>query len=160
RALEKVLPMQRGDFVEILREMKGLPVTIRLLDPPLHEFLPQEKAELAELAKSLGRPIAALEQKLRELHETNPMLGHRGCRLAITFPEIYAMQARAIGEAALELSREKIDCRPEIMIPIVGSERELAILRDLVSRTLREVAGLEGAIPIGTMIELPRACLV
>src|SRR5262249_53916138 len=156
----KLLPMQRGDFAAILREMQGLPVTIRLLDPPLHEFLPQEKADVEELARVLGKPVPVIQEKNRQLHEQNPMLGHRGCRLAVTFPEIYEMQARAIAEAACELRRAKVDARPEIMIPIVGHEKELELMRALVVRTVDEVtsrAGVQLAYTVGTMIELPRA---
>jgi pyruvate,orthophosphate dikinase len=163
RALAKILPMQRGDFVAILGEMSGLPVTIRLLDPPLHEFLPQERADIEELARSIGRSVEEVERKNRELHEQNPMLGHRGCRLAVTYPEIYEMQARAIAEAAAELARAQVDVRPEIMIPIVGHAKELELMRRLVVRTVDEVlaaAGAKVAYTLGTMIELPRACMV
>jgi pyruvate,orthophosphate dikinase len=163
RALEKILPMQRGDFVAILREMAGLPVTIRLLDPPLHEFLPQGQAEKAELAAALGRSVDEIERKNQDLHEQNPMLGHRGCRLAVTYPEIYEMQARAIAQAMAELARAGVDARPEIMIPIVGHERELHIMRGLCVRVVDEVlakAGAKVAYTVGTMIELPRACAV
>ena len=163
KALDLLLPMQRGDFVAILREMHGLPVTIRLLDPPLHEFLPQGKPEIDDLARALGRSAADIEQKNRELHEQNPMLGHRGCRLAVTYPEIYEMQARAIAEATVELKKQNVDARPEIMIPIVGHEKELDLMRHLVVRTVDDVfgkAGVKVAYTVGTMIELPRACVV
>ncbi|HJZ87922.1 MAG TPA: pyruvate, phosphate dikinase [Polyangia bacterium] len=163
RALEKILPMQRGDFVAILREMAGLPVTIRLLDPPLHEFLPQERADIEELARALQKSTAEVAAKNRELHEQNPMLGHRGCRLAVTYPEIYEMQARAIAEAAAQLAEAGVDVRPEIMIPIVGHPRELEKMRALVTRAVGEVLTRARAkidYTVGTMIELPRACVV
>jgi pyruvate,orthophosphate dikinase len=158
-ALEKILPMQRGDFAEIFRVMDGLPVTIRLLDPPLHEFLPKTDQEIDEVARALGVSSAALRKENERLHEANPMLGHRGCRLAVTFPEIYETQARAIAEAAVAVAAEGRAVRPEIMIPIVGLEGEIAAMRALVTATLaRHAPGL--TIPVGTMIELPRACVV
>ena len=160
-ALARILPMQRSDFAELFRVMDGLPVTIRLLDPPLHEFLPHGPAEIEEVAAALGRPAAQIAAKVSELTEANPMLGHRGCRLAITYPEIYEIQARAIGEAAAEVAAAGIAVAPEIMIPLVMLPEELRRLRELVSRTFD--AALGGAkIPytIGTMIELPRACVV
>src|SRR4051812_1816607 len=160
-ALAKILPMQRGDFAELFRVMDGLPVTIRLLDPPLHEFLPHGQAELEEVAAALGKPAAQVAAKVSELTEANPMLGHRGCRLAITFPEIYEIQTRAIGEAAAEVVAAGGAVHPEIMIPLVMHPEELRRLRELVARTFD--AAIDGAsIPytIGTMIELPRACVV
>ncbi|HTR51508.1 MAG TPA: pyruvate, phosphate dikinase [Kofleriaceae bacterium] len=160
-ALAKIRPMQRGDFEELFRVMDGLPVTIRLLDPPLHEFLPHTAAEIEEVANDLGKAAQQVAAKVAELTEQNPMLGHRGCRLAITFPEIYEIQAQAIGEAAAHVAAEGIQVHPEIMIPLVMVPEELRRLRELVARALRE--GLGGAaIPftIGTMIELPRACVV
>ena len=160
-ALAKIRPMQRGDFEELFRVMDGLPVTIRLLDPPLHEFLPHTQAEIEEVAAHLGKPAATIAAKVAELTEANPMLGHRGCRLAITFPEIYEIQAQAIGEAAAHVAGEGVAVHPEIMIPLVMVPEELRRLRELVARALDE--GLGGAkIPytIGTMIELPRACVV
>jgi pyruvate,orthophosphate dikinase len=163
RALEKILPMQRGDFVGILRAMAGLPVTIRLLDPPLHEFLPHTEEEIADLAAKLGAPAERLRTKRNALHELNPMLGHRGCRLGITFPEIYEEQARAIMEAACDLAREGIEVIPEIMIPLVGYKRELDILRDRIVKVCTDVAAAKGVtVPytVGTMIEVPRAALV
>ena len=158
-ALAIILPMQRGDFAELFRVMDGLPVTIRLLDPPLHEFLPHTAAEIDEVAAALGKPAAAITAKVAELTEANPMLGHRGCRLAITFPEIYEIQARAIGEAAAEVAAEGVAVHPEIMIPLVMVPEELRRLRELVVRTF-EAAIAGAAIPftVGTMIELPRAC--
>ena len=160
-ALAKILPMQREDFIGIFREMDGLPVTIRLLDPPLHEFLPHGPAEIDEVAAALGKPAAAIAAKVADLTEANPMLGHRGCRLAITFPEIYEIQARAIGEAAAEVAAAGVAVHPEIMIPLVMVPEELRRLRELVAATFE--AALGGAsIPytIGTMIELPRACVI
>ncbi len=162
RALAKILPMQRQDFIGILREMKGLPVTIRLLDPPLHEFLPHSDRELEELAEKVGVSVAKLRAKRDALFESNPMLGHRGCRLGITYPEIYRMQARAIIEAACTLAREKVKVLPEIMIPLVGAAAELRILRDDVERVAREVmaaAHVKVPFKVGTMIEVPRAAV-
>jgi len=163
-ALARLLPEQRGDFAEIFRTMAGLPCTIRLLDPPLHEFLPTGDAEFADLAEGLGVGEDHLRRRAAELHEFNPMLGHRGCRLGITFPEIYEMQARAIFEAALEVTAEGGDAVvPEIMIPLVATKRELEILRALVDRVAGEVfaeAGRTLEYLVGTMIELPRAALM
>jgi pyruvate,orthophosphate dikinase len=162
RALEKLLPMQKGDFIGIFEAMAGLPVTIRLLDPPLHEFLPQTDKELKELAKSMGVSFKQLSAKNKSLHEFNPMLGHRGCRLGITFPEIYEMQVRAIMEAACELSKKKIKVFPEIMIPLVGHVNELERMRKLVVSTAEEVKKQYNSkvqYTVGTMIELPRACI-
>jgi pyruvate, orthophosphate dikinase len=158
-ALEKILPMQRGDFEEIFRVMDGLPVTVRLLDPPLHEFLPKTERDVEEVARALGVTPAALRKTNEALHEANPMLGHRGCRLAVTFPEIYETQARAIAEAAAAVAAEGKSVKAEIMIPIVGLEGEIALMRALVAKTVARYApGLD--VPIGTMIELPRACLI
>jgi len=162
-ALSKILPFQRSDFHGILKAMAGLPVTIRLLDPPLHEFLPHTPAEIAELAQSLHLRTADVERRVESLREFNPMLGHRGVRLAITFPEIYEVQVRAIMEAACDLHREGIEVAPEIMIPIVGIEGELEELRRLTEQTAEQVIAERGAkIPytVGTMIELPRACVI
>jgi pyruvate,orthophosphate dikinase len=158
-ALARILPMQRGDFIEIFRAMAGLSVTIRLLDPPLHEFLPKTDAEIAEVADSLGLPHATIKALNEELHEANPMLGHRGCRLAVTFPEIYETQVQAIAEAALAVSGEGVEVHPEIMIPIVGLEGEIVSMRGLVEAAFRRVAP-ELPFTVGTMIELPRACVV
>jgi pyruvate,orthophosphate dikinase len=162
-ALAKLLPMQRGDFEKIFKVMKGLPVTIRLLDPPLHEFLPQKDEEIAEVARAAGSTPAKLRARLIALHEANPMLGHRGCRLGITFPEIYEMQARAILEAALAAERETgAPVLLEIMIPLVGFRSEFDMLSERI-RGVAEAVGSEcGKVPsflIGTMIELPRAAL-
>ncbi len=163
RALSKLLPMQRGDFLGIFKEMEGLPVTIRLLDPPLHEFLPHTEEELSELSRDMGVPINVLRDKNKTLHEFNPMLGHRGCRLGITFPEIYEMQAQALFEAACKLTKEKVRVIPEVMIPLVMDLKELDRMKELLNRTARGVFqqyGLELKYSIGTMIELPRATLV
>jgi len=163
RALSKILPMQKGDFLGIFREMKGLPVTIRLLDPPLHEFLPHTDQEIEDLAKGLNVSAQTLRHKVDFLHEFNPMLGHRGCRLGITFPEIYDMQVQAIMEAACELVKEEgYQIVPEIMIPLVAEVKELGILRANAVRVADEVIsryGIEIEYLIGTMIELPRAAL-
>ena len=163
KALAKILPMQKGDFIGIFREMKGLPVTIRLLDPPLHEFLPQEEQDIQDLAKTMGVPAATLKHKVEFLHEFNPMLGHRGCRLGITFPEIYDMQVRAIMEAACELVKnEGFSIVPEIMIPLIATVKELAVLKANAVKVCDEVIaryGVKVEYLIGTMIELPRAAL-
>jgi len=162
-ALAKILPMQREDFIGILRAMAGYPVTIRLLDPPLHEFLPQTVDDIADLSRALGMRIDEVKRRVDALHEFNPMLGHRGVRLAITFPEIYEVQVRAVIEAACELRAEQLQVAPEIMIPLVGLERELERLRELVLRVAEEVLderGIRIEYAVGTMIELPRACIV
>jgi pyruvate,orthophosphate dikinase len=163
-ALEKLLPFQRRDFTDLFRIMAGLPVTVRLLDPPLHEFLPHAEAELAEVAVALGTDVEAMRRRAAELAEANPMLGHRGCRLGISFPEIYEMQARAIFEGALAVAKETGAAPvPEIMIPLVGTRRELEITRAEVDRVAKEVfeaAGASVEYSVGTMIELPRAALV
>jgi pyruvate,orthophosphate dikinase len=162
-ALAMLLPMQRSDFAAIFREMEGLPVTIRLLDPPLHEFLPQKEEEIAEVARAAGKDAARVRQRAIALHETNPMLGHRGCRLGITFPEIYEMQARAIFEAALDVAGP--GGKPallEIMIPLVGFRSELGLLKARIAAVAEAVRSERGAISdylVGTMIELPRAAL-
>jgi pyruvate,orthophosphate dikinase len=161
-ALAKLLPMQRFDFFELFKIMKGYPVTIRLLDPPLHEFLPHTEKETVELASRIKMDIEKLRHKVRALHEFNPMLGHRGCRLAITYPEIYEMQVRAIAEAAADLVKAGETLIPEIMIPLVGLEKELHVLRELVDQTVQRVQkekGVKFAYLIGTMIELPRAAI-
>lgn len=162
-ALDELLPFQRDDFIELFRIMSGLPVTIRLLDPPLNEFLPQSEAEIAEVAKALGKETRELQETGVRLHESNPMLGHRGCRLGISFPEIYEMQARAIFEAALVVAGEsEVSVSPEIMIPLAATKRELDILKekiDAVAVAVFEAAGQSVAYSVGTMIELPRAAL-
>ncbi len=163
KALKKLLPMQQGDFEEIFKEMDGLPVTIRLLDPPLHEFLPKEDEEIEALAKKIGVPVEKLKKKVESLHEFNPMLGHRGCRLGITYPEIYEMQVEAIIRAACSVKKKGITVEPEIMIPLVGTKKELAILRELTVKTANRVMEEEGEnieYMVGTMIEIPRAALV
>ena len=162
-ALAKLLPEQRADFRSIFEVMAGLPVTIRLLDPPLHEFLPHEDGEFAELSDVIGIGVDTLKRRAAELHEFNPMLGHRGCRLGITFPEIYAMQARAIFEAACDVAAEGEAPLPEVMIPLVATRKELEILKALVDREAEAVFGEKGrriAYHVGTMIELPRAALM
>jgi len=163
KALAKILPMQKGDFIGLFREMKGLPVTIRLLDPPLHEFLPQEERDIEELSKTMKVSVGALRHKVESLHEFNPMLGHRGCRLGITFPEIYDMQVRAIVEAACELVKnEGFSIVPEIMIPLIATVKELQVLRQNAVAICDEVIARYGVrleYLIGTMIELPRAAL-
>ncbi|MEN8262212.1 MAG: pyruvate, phosphate dikinase [Nitrospirota bacterium] len=162
KALAKLLPFQKKDFLGVFREMKGLPVTIRLLDPPLHEFLPHTDKDLMALAKSMRVPLAQLKAKNESLHEFNPMLGHRGCRLGVTFPEIYAMQAQAIMEAACELKKKKIKVIPEIMIPLVSHVKELEAMKEVVINVAKEVqkkAKVRVSYTVGTMIELPRACV-
>jgi len=161
-ALAKIVPMQRGDFVAILREMAGLPVTIRLLDPPLHEFLPKEDHEIIALAAKMGVPFDQLKRVRDNLVEFNPMLGHRGSRLGISFPEIYQAQARAILEAAAELRAKGIKAIPEIMLPLIGEVREFEVLAAEIRAVAHEVLGDRASkVPytIGTMIELPRACI-
>ncbi len=163
-ALEKLLPEQRADFTAIFEVMTGLPCTIRLLDPPLHEFLPHGDAEFADLADATGLGVDHLKRRAGELHEFNPMLGHRGCRLGITYPEIYEMQARAIFEAVCDVQASSGEAPlPEIMVPLVATRKELAILRELIDRTAEEVFAEKGArveYLVGTMIELPRAALM
>jgi pyruvate, orthophosphate dikinase len=162
-ALAKLLPFQRQDFVELFRIMAGLPVTVRLLDPPLHEFLPHTDTELEEVAHALGTDLAAMRRRVAELAEANPMLGHRGCRLGVTFPEIYEMQARAIFEGAIIVAKEAGKAPvPEIMIPLVGMKRELEITRAQVEKVAKSVFAETGATldyVVGTMIELPRAAI-
>jgi pyruvate,orthophosphate dikinase len=163
RALAKLLPYQRDDFVGIFTALKGLPATIRFLDPPLHEFLPNDHAQQNELANKLGVPVERISRRVHELHEFNPMLGHRGCRLGIVYPEISEMQARAVFEAASEVQRKGIKVRPEIMIPLVGFPRELKLQIDIVHRVADEVTKEKKAkfdYLVGTMIEIPRAALV
>jgi pyruvate,orthophosphate dikinase len=163
-ALAELLPIQRKDFVEIFRVMKGMPVTIRLLDPPLHEFLPKTDAEFAEMARVIGKDVAAIRHRAVVLHETNPMLGHRGCRLGITYPEIYEMQAAAIFEAAVAVAKETGEAvEPEIMVPLIATKKEFDIIRQMIDRVGREImeaAGVTLPYLVGTMIELPRAALL
>ena len=164
KALKKLLPYQRKDFQGIFTAMKGLPVTVRLLDPPLHEFLPHDAKGIAEVAKVLGIKPAVVKARVAALHESNPMLGHRGCRLSITYPEILTMQVTAITEAAIACKKKKVDAKPEIMIPLVGTVKELAILREKAEQTIAAVKSAKKYsgkldITIGTMIEIPRAAL-
>ena len=163
KALEGIIPYQKDDFVGIYKAMLERPVTIRLLDPPLHEFLPNTDEEFAVLAKEMGKAVEELKIKARGLHELNPMMGHRGCRLAVTYPEIARMQARAIIEAAIEVNNElNINIVPEIMIPLVGEVKEFNFVKDVVDETAKTVIAEKGAkldYLIGTMIEIPRACL-
>jgi pyruvate,orthophosphate dikinase len=162
-ALDRLLPEQRSDFAEIFEVMAGLPVTIRLLDPPLHEFLPHEEAEFAEVAASSGVDVETLKRRAAELHEFNPMLGHRGCRLGVTYPEIYEMQARAIFEAAIEVAGKSGAAPiPEVMIPLVATKRELELMKAVVDKAAQAVFAEKGRTIdylVGTMIELPRAAL-
>jgi pyruvate,orthophosphate dikinase len=162
RALARLLPYQKEDFIGIFREMKGLPVTIRLLDPPLHEFLPHHEHDQAELARSLGLSLEQVKARVNQLHEANPMLGHRGDRLAVTYPEILEMQVQAIIEAACECKKEGIKVLPEIMIPLAGTKAELDYLKtftdETAQRTMKE-KGVKLDYLYGTMIEVPRAAV-
>lgn len=161
-ALNKLLPIQRNDFKDVFRAMAGLPVTVRLLDPPLHEFIPHEEENQREMADEMCVSIETIKQKVEDLKEFNPMLGHRGCRIGITYPEITEMQARAIIEAALELKAEGIKTCPEIMIPLIGSVKEFKLQKELVRTVIDKVfeeKGIEIDYLVGTMIEIPRACL-
>jgi pyruvate,orthophosphate dikinase len=162
--LAELLPIQRDDFAEIFRIMQGLPVTIRLLDPPLHEFLPKTEAEFSEMARITGKDVPAVRHRALALHETNPMLGHRGCRLGITYPEIYEMQTAAIFEAAVTVVKETGETvEPEIMLPLIATKKEFDILKAMIDRVGREVMEREGVTVsylVGTMIELPRAALL
>ena len=163
KALSKLLPHQKNDFIEIFKIMNGLPVTVRLLDPPLHEFLPKNENEINDVSESLKLSVKEIESRISELHEHNPMLGHRGCRLGISFPEIYEMQCQAIFEALIECKNKKIkSILPEIMIPLVSTESEIRIMKDLVINTARKVQEKNKVkinFLVGTMIELPRAAL-
>lgn len=162
-ALAKLLPYQKEDFKGIFKTMKGLPVTVRLLDPPLHEFVPHDEGTIKSLAAEMGLTVDELKARIEELAEINPMLGHRGCRLGVTYPEIYAMQARAIFEAAAELIKDGIDVNPEIMIPLVGSVQELELMKEVCVNVAEEVmaeTGVKFSYLVGTMMEIPRACLI
>ncbi len=163
KALAKILPLQKNDFIEIFKIMSGLPVTVRLLDPPLHEFLPKNEKEIDDVSNSLKMPIQEVKSRVAELHEQNPMLGHRGCRLGISYPEIYEMQCRAIFEALVECKKKKIkSILPEIMIPLVSTEAEIKIMKDLVIKVARQVQNENNVkieFLVGTMIELPRAAI-
>jgi len=163
KALDKLLPFQRRDFIGIFQAMDGLPVTIRLIDPPLHEFVPHDHAKQAELAKELGISVETVERRVAQLHEANPMLGHRGCRLSITYPEILEMQVRAIIEAAIECHKGRVKVLPEIMIPLTLDKKEMSILADATRRVADDLikkAGVKLPYLVGTMIELPRAALL
>jgi pyruvate,orthophosphate dikinase len=163
KALDQLLPFQTADFEGIFRELDGLPVTIRLLDPPLHEFLPQNEQQISAVARDMGWGFVELRAKVNQLHESNPMLGHRGCRLGITFPEIYEMQVRAIYNAACDVKKAGIDARPEVMIPLVGTVKELQLTGEMVRRVAAEVLkerGVDVPVIVGTMIEIPRAALI
>ena len=162
-ALKELLPMQRRDFEQIFTTMDGLPVTIRLLDPPLHEFLPQEEYNQKEMAKQMNISLKDVQDKVSALHELNPMLGHRGCRLGVTYPEIYDMQIEAIIEAACNVKKKGVTVYPEIMLPIISTEQEFNILKDDVHKIAKEVMqkkGIQIEYMVGTMIELPRAALI
>jgi pyruvate,orthophosphate dikinase len=162
KALDNLLPMQRSDFEGLFTEMKGYPVTIRFLDPPLHEFLPQADSDIADLAKEMGLTFDELKGIVQELHEFNPMMGHRGCRLAVSYPEIAEMQTRAVIEAAINVNKEGMHITPEIMIPLVGDVKELKYVKDIVVKTADEVikqAGVNLSYKVGTMIEIPRAAI-
>ncbi|KPI48401.1 pyruvate, phosphate dikinase [Clostridioides difficile] len=162
KALEKILPMQREDFVELFKVMDGKPVNIRLLDPPLHEFLPHDDETIEELAKSMGIKVSDIKKRIVDLDEFNPMLGHRGCRLAITYPEICVMQSKAIIQGAIEAIRAGVKVSPEIMVPLVGEVNELKIIRKMIVDTVDAIIkeeGVEVPYTVGTMIEIPRACL-
>jgi len=162
KALDKLLPMQRADFEGLFREMKGYPVTIRFLNPPLHEFLPQADDDIACLAEEMGITFKELKGIVQELHEFNPMMGHRGCRLAVSYPEIAEMQTRAVIEAAINVNKEGMNVIPEIMIPLVGDVKELKYVKDVVVKTANEIiekAGVNLTYKVGTMIEIPRAAL-
>ena len=162
KALDKLLPMQRADFEGLFTEMKGYPVTIRLLDPPLHEFLPQEDEDIEALAKEMGISFEDLKAVVKDLHEFNPMMGHRGCRLAVTYPEIAEMQTRAIIEAAINVNKKGMNVIPEIMIPLVGEVKELKYVKEVVVKTADEViaqSGVKLEYKVGTMIEIPRAAI-
>ena len=163
RALEKLLPMQKNDFIAIFEVMNGLPVNIRLLDPPLHEFLPKTEEEFQRTAEEMGLPVEEIKKRAEELEEVNPMLGLRGSRLGITFPEIYEMQVRAILEAACECKKNGIEVLPEIMLPLIADDRELKELKKLIDRVAAEVfleTGVEVPYQVGTMVEVPRAALI
>ncbi|MBO5705318.1 MAG: pyruvate, phosphate dikinase, partial [Alphaproteobacteria bacterium] len=162
-ALAKLLPYQKADFVELFKIMDGLPVTIRLIDPPLHEFLPHTDAEIEDLAKHIGKTVEFIKQRAEQLHEQNPMLGHRGCRLAITYPEICEMQTRAILSAALEVKKAGVRVFPEIEVPLVGSKKEVDIVKAVIDATAHSLFAETGEsveYTVGSMIELPRAAVL
>ena len=162
-ALANLLPYQKEDFKQLYRTMDGYPVVIRLLDPPLHEFLPHSDAEMQELADKMGKTLAEVKNRANALHEMNPMLGHRGCRLAVTYPEICEMQTRAILEAAMECKEEGVNVIPEIEVPLIGSKKELDIVKNVIDTTAQQIFAEKGKTieyEVGTMIELPRAALM
>ena len=162
-ALSKILPMQRADFEGLYRSMRGYPVVIRLLDPPLHEFLPHDDEEIKALSQDMGLSFDELKDIVTDLHEFNPMMGHRGCRLAVTFPEIAEMQTRAIIEAAINVYKEGVKIVPEIMIPLIGDEKELKFVKNIIVKTADEIiekSNIDLKYQVGTMIEIPRACLI
>jgi pyruvate,orthophosphate dikinase len=161
-ALDKLLPIQQADFKSVFKAMEGLPVTVRLLDPPLHEFVPHEEANQKEMAEEMGVSVEVIKKKVEDLHEFNPMLGHRGCRLGNTYPEITEMQASAILGAALELKAEGVTTYPEIMVPLVGVVKELELQKEIIDTTaakLFEEKGDKIDYMVGTMIEIPRAAI-
>ena len=163
KALAKLLPMQRGDFENLYKSMRGYPVTIRLLDPPLHEFLPHDDNEIKDLAKEMNMTFEELKQVVVSLHEFNPMMGHRGCRLDVTYPEIARMQTRAIIEAAINVNKDGMNVVPEIMIPLIGDTKELKYVKNIITETADKVirdADIKMKYEIGTMIEIPRACII
>ncbi len=163
KALAKLLPMQRGDFYGMLKAMQGMGVTIRLLDPPLHEFVPHEEDQQKEMAKEMGLSVEEVKAKVNSLHEFNPMLGHRGCRLGVTYPEITEMQARAIFEAACQLKSEGVDVKPEVMVPLVGTVKEFVLQKSVIvntAETVMQEKGVNVSYLVGTMIEIPRAALI
>lgn len=162
KALAKLLPMQRNDFIGIYKAMKGKAVTVRYLDPPLHEFLPHTDEEIMQLAKEMNITFEKLKSTVEGLHEFNPMLGHRGCRLSITYPEIAEMQTRAVIEAAIAVNKEGYNVTPEIMIPLVGDVKELKYVHEVVEKTIQEVLSENNTTleyKFGTMIEVPRGAL-
>ena len=162
KALAKLLPLQRGDFEGIFTAMNGLPVTIRLLDPPLHEFVPHSEKDQAEMSRRLGVPVEQVQARVKQLHEFNPMLGHRGCRLSVTYPELCEMQAQAIIEAACNVEKKKIKVLPEIMVPLIGTKAELDFCTDIIRRVADGIIKERKAkvkYMVGTMIEIPRAAL-
>ena len=162
-ALAKLLPMQREDFKKLYKEMEGYAVTVRYLDPPLHEFVPHTDAEIKDLATDMGLEFEELKRTIEDLHETNPMLGHRGVRLSVTYPEIAVMQTRAVIEAAIEVTKEGLHVVPEIMIPLIGELKEFKFVKDIVVKTadkLIKESGLDIKYLVGTMIEIPRAALL
>jgi pyruvate,orthophosphate dikinase len=163
KALDKLLPMQKEDFVGLYKSMRGFPVTIRYLDPPLHEFLPSGNDEIKKLSLELNLPFEELKELIDSLHETNPMLGHRGVRLSITYPEIAEMQTKAVIEAAIQVNKEGLDVTPEIMIPLVGDVKELELLKKVVKDTADKIIEENNSdlkYMVGTMIEIPRAALL